>query len=70
MTGSTVDLASLSATEKLLLAQQLLDAVLAETAPLTLEQLTDVHRRAAAIDGGQDACEAWEVARARLLPPA
>ncbi len=63
------DFTALSAPERLLLAQQLLDSVLAEAMPLTVQQLDEVTRRAAAIDAGEMTCEPWETVRARLLHP-
>jgi putative addiction module component (TIGR02574 family) len=70
--GVTMDvlqsgLLSLSAPERLLLAQQLVDSVLSDAMPLTSEQESEVHRRAAAIDAGEVFCEPWDVVRARLL---
>lgn len=61
------DFSSLSAPERLLLAQQLLDSVLAEATPLTPQQIAEMHRRAAAIDSGAVACDSWEVVRSRLM---
>lgn len=63
------DFTALSAPERLLLAQQLLDSVLAEAMPLTVQQLDEVTRRAAAIDAGEMVCEPWETVRARLMHP-
>lgn len=60
------DFTALSAPEKLLLAQQLVDSVLAEATPLTPSELVEMHRRAAAVDSGQAATESWESLRARL----
>lgn len=68
-TSHTIDLATLSPPERLLLAQQLLDSVLAEALPLSALQLEEVRRRAAAIDAGRVVCEPWEAVRARLLRP-
>lgn len=71
MTTPTIplDVAALSAPERLLLAQQLLDSVLAEAMPLSPPQLEEVRRRAAAIDAGDVACEPWDTVRDRLLRP-
>jgi putative addiction module component (TIGR02574 family) len=64
------DFTGLSAPERLLLAQQLLDSVLAEATPLAPQQLAEMQRRAEAIDSNQIACEPWGSVRARLLPDA
>ena len=63
------DLSALSPPERLLLAQQLLDSVLAETMPLTAQQIEEVRRRAAALDAGDSVCEPWDAVRERLLRP-
>ena len=65
---TTVDIAALSAPERLLLAQHLLDSVVAEAIPLSPEQMEAVHKRAAAIDDGTEQCESWHALRLRLLP--
>lgn len=69
MSNHMIDLATLTAPERLLLAQQLLDSVLAEALPLTAQQVEEVRRRAAAIDAGMVTCEPWEAIKARLLRP-
>lgn len=61
------DFSSLSAPERLLLAQQLLDSVLAEATPLSHQDLAEMRRRAEAIDTGQARCEPWGTLRRRLL---
>jgi putative addiction module component (TIGR02574 family) len=53
------DFASLTAPERLLLAQQLVDSVLAEAMPLSPAQAAEVRLRAAAIDQGAVVCEPW-----------
>lgn len=63
-----LDITALSAPERLLLAQQLLDSVLAEAIPLAPQQIEEVRRRAAAIDAGEAVCESWGAVKARLLP--
>lgn len=63
------DFSHLSAPERLLLAQQLLDSVLVEAMPLTPPQLEEVCRRAAAIDRGEATCEPWEQVRQSLMLP-
>lgn len=63
------DFTTLSAPERLLLAQQLLDSVLAEAMPLTVQQLEEITRRATAVDAGEMTCEPWETVRARLMHP-
>lgn len=64
-----IDLTSLSAPERLLLAQQLVDSVLAEAMPLSPAQAAEVRQRAAAIDSGDIACETWPQVHARLQRP-
>jgi putative addiction module component (TIGR02574 family) len=59
----------MTAPERLLLAQQLVDSVLAEAMPLTPSQAPEVRNRAAAIDQGVLACEPWSAVRARLTRP-
>lgn len=60
------DFTALSAPERLLLAQQLVDSVLAEATPLTPSELMEMNRRAAAVDSGQATTESWESLRSRL----
>lgn len=57
---------TLPAAERLVLAQQLLDSVIAEAMPLTPAELAEIHRRATELDGGRVACESWESVRTRL----
>lgn len=60
------DFTALSAPERLLLAQQLVDSVLAEATPLTPSELVAIHRRAAAVDNGEASTDSWESLRLRL----
>lgn len=64
-----LDLSTLSAPERLLLAQQLVDSVLAEAMPLTPAQAAEVRSRAIAIDAGDVACDGWTQIHARLQRP-
>lgn len=61
--------ATLSAPERLLLAQQLLGSVLAESLPLSDAQIAEVRKRSAALDAGQASAEPWADVKARLLRP-
>ena len=63
---NTSDISGLSATERLLLAQQLLDSVLNDVAPLTPEQDTEIERRIRDIDTGKSSCKPWDEVYARL----
>lgn len=63
------NLAALTAPERLLLAQQLVDSVLAEAMPLTPAQADEVRHRAAAIDSGDITCEPWPQVHTRLHRP-
>ncbi len=60
------DFSTMPASDRLLLAHQLLDSVLTETCPLTAEQLDDIRQRTDEIDTGQVTCDPWPVVRARL----
>ena len=62
-----IDFAAMTAPERLLLAQELLDSVLSEATPLTPEQLADLEARARGIDSGKEPCEDWEIVKQRLL---
>lgn len=63
------NLAALTAPERLLLAQQLVDSVLVEAMPLTPAQAAEVRNRAAALDQGTLTCVPWSDIRLRLQPP-
>jgi putative addiction module component (TIGR02574 family) len=70
------DFASLTAAERLRLAQELLDSVFDEVspsmsaretaAPFSAEQMAEIRRRAADADAGIAVGEPWETVRARL----
>lgn len=70
------DFASLTAPERLLLAQELLDSVFDEVspstsarhtaAPFSSEQMAEIHRRASDADSGVADPQPWETVRARL----
>jgi len=64
-----IDVSDLSATERLQLAQSLLDSVLleAEAEAFTPEQLAEFDRRLAEVDSGRAVLEPWETVRERLL---
>lgn len=62
-----IDCAAMTAPERLLLAQELLDSVLYESIPLTPAQIADVESRLADIDSGREVCESWDSVRKRLL---
>lgn len=66
---SDLDFSDLSSTDRLLLAQELLDSVLAEAEvhPLNDEQLAELDRRCAAIDRGESPCVAWDSVRDHFL---
>lgn len=65
------DFSQLSPAERIMLAQNLLDSVLAEShSPLTPQQIAELRRRAAAIDSGEDKGVPWEQVRAILQPRA
>jgi len=71
------DFASLTAAERLLLAQELLDSVFDEVSPSTSarevaapfnsEQMAEIRRRAGDADAGRIVGEPWETVRGRLL---
>jgi putative addiction module component (TIGR02574 family) len=61
------DFSNLSAPERLLLAQHLLDSVLADAISLTPQEMEEIRRRARGIDSGEIVCEPWESVRTRLL---
>jgi putative addiction module component (TIGR02574 family) len=64
-----IDVSDLSATERLQLAQSLLDSVLleAEAEPFTPEQLAEFDHRLAEVDSGRAVLEPWESVKDRLL---
>jgi putative addiction module component (TIGR02574 family) len=61
-----LDLSALTASERLILAQQLVDSVLVEPASLSPAQLAEMQRRAKDIDSGRMTCEPWDIVCARL----
>ena len=63
-----IDYWKLSIADRLVLVQDILDSVLAETCaePLSLQQLAEIDRRCAALDAGEMTREPWEVVRERL----
>lgn len=63
------DYLRLSAGDRLLLAQDIIDSVVAETAaePLTAEQLAELDRRCRDLDSGKVTCIAWNDVRDRFL---
>ncbi len=63
-----IDFSLMSTPERLMLAQRLLDSVLAEATPLSDAQLHEMNRRAAAIDSGEAVCESWDALRGRIPP--
>lgn len=64
-----IDYLHLSAAERLLLVQDILDSVMAETRaePLTPAQLAELHRRCTDLDAGVVTCEPWNDVRASFL---
>lgn len=60
------DYFGLTPTERILLAQELLDSVVADSQPdappLTDQQLAEMQRRASAIDAGEVKCVPWDAA--------
>lgn len=64
-----IDYWNLSIADRLVLVQDILDSVLAETCaePLTPQQQAEIDRRCAALDGGKMQCEPWEAVRERLI---
>lgn len=64
-----IDYWKLSIADRLVLVQDILDSVLAEThaEPLTPQQLAEIDRRTAALDAGEMKCEPWETVRERLI---
>jgi putative addiction module component (TIGR02574 family) len=64
-----IDYSALSATERLQLAQVLLDSVLydAETEPFTAEQMKELDRRLHEIDTGKVQGEPWPQVKQRLM---
>lgn len=64
---SHIDTYSLSTTERLLLAQQLLDSVVAEAFPLSTDEVVEMQRRASDVDGGRVVCSPLDEVCARVL---
>jgi putative addiction module component (TIGR02574 family) len=64
-----IDFSGLSPTERILLAQELWDSVVAENAipPTTPDQRAEIERRAALVDSGQMGTTTWPEVKARLL---
>jgi putative addiction module component (TIGR02574 family) len=64
-----IDFSGLSPTERILLAQQLWDSVVADDAvpPPTPEQCAELDRRVALLDAGDMATSTWAEVKARLL---
>ncbi len=62
------DLTGLSESERLLLAGELLELTHAPAAPLTTQQLAEMHRRDAEADAGKVSGIPWETVRDRLRP--
>lgn len=60
------DFSDLSAAERLMLAQQLLDSVLAETAPLTPPQLAEMRRRRNALESERSHGKRFEFSCSKL----
>lgn len=68
-----IDYLHLSAAERLLLVQDILDSIVAEghAEPLTPAQLAELDQRCSDIDSGKVACVPWGLVRAEFLnaPP-
>lgn len=64
-----IDYLHLSAAERLLLVQDILDSIVAEAQadPLSPAQLAELHERCARIDAGSVACLPWDSVRSRFL---
>lgn len=64
-----IDYWTLSIADRLVLVQDILDSVLAETRiePLSPQQLAEIDRRCSALDNGEMTSEPWEAVRTRLL---
>jgi putative addiction module component (TIGR02574 family) len=68
LTIQDIDFSSLSAAERLQLAQALLDGVVAsEAEPFDTEQLAELDKRVAEIDDGKAEFEPWPAVEQRLL---
>ncbi len=69
-THKDFDFSALSAAERIRLAKDLLDSVLADTVspPLPQWQIDEIRQRAAAIDSGEVTCIPWDDVRRRLQP--
>lgn len=68
MHPSDLDITSLSAAERIQLAEDLWDSVAAETGglPLTVAQQTELDRRLADLESDPSAGESWATVRARI----
>jgi hypothetical protein len=66
-TASLFNLPPLTASERLLLAQKLIDSVLVETMPLSDVQIDEVRFRAIAIDVGEASCASADEVMDRLV---
>ena len=64
-----IDYSHLSAAERLLLVQDILDSILADAQaePLTAAQVRELDRRCAAVDSGEMATYPWEDVKHSLL---
>lgn len=62
------EISLLPVAERMLLAHAIIDNAIAavDAAPVTAEQLAELHRRDAAIDAGKD-CLSWDEAKKRLF---
>ncbi len=65
-TASEFDFSAMATTERLLLAQQLLDSVLTESCALSERDLAEIDRRIADIESGKVVCVPWDEVRQRL----
>jgi hypothetical protein len=66
-TATLFNLPPLTASERLLLAQKLIDSVLVETMPLSEVQIDEVRFRATAIDVGEANCTSVDEVLDRLV---
>ena len=66
-----IDFSQLSPTDRVLLAQELWDSVVAENVvpPTTPEQRAEIERRIALVDAGEMGTSTWTEVKARILNP-
>lgn len=63
-----IDISTMTGPERLILAQQLVDSVLAEAMPLSADQIQQVRTAITEIDSGKAICVPWDDMVRQIFP--